>query len=71
MGKKDCCFVLEPRYGCMIIVLVELLWYFTNLYIAIGILFDGFKSHIIQENYYNHTTLDLGKLINSRYAFFV
>jgi hypothetical protein len=62
MGRaKYFCFLVKPQIGCMVIALIETLWYLLNLYLCFSILFVGLKKHVLRIDYYTETSINLGK----------
>jgi hypothetical protein len=63
MGCKDCCFFISPRIGCLIIVLIELLWYCLNLYLSLTVALRGLQNHILRLDHYSGTSADFGSIL--------
>ena len=61
-GIKNCCFVVKPQYGCMIICLIELLWYLTTAYLCLAVLFSSQHNHIMRLDYYRNNTTNMDEI---------
>ena len=60
---KNCCFFVPPRFGCMIISLIDTLWSSLNFYLCMWVLMDSLKSFCLMQPYFTDVPDDYSKLV--------